>query len=37
MSGFYVLDVPEFAPMISAARKLKSCRVHAARRGYIYV
>jgi hypothetical protein len=37
VSGFYVLDVPEFAPMISAARKLDTCRVHKVRRGYIYV
>jgi hypothetical protein len=37
MSGFYVLDVPEFAPMVSAARQLQSCRVHSVRRGYIYV
>jgi hypothetical protein len=37
VSGFYVLDVPEFAPMISAARQLDTCRVHNVRRGYIYV
>jgi hypothetical protein len=37
VSGFYVLDVPEFAAMVSVARTMSRCRVHAARRGYIYV
>ena len=37
MSGFYVLDVPEFASMVTAAKRLKRCRVHAALRGYIFV
>jgi hypothetical protein len=37
VSGFYVLDVPEFAAVVAAARKLDSCRVHAVRRGYVYV
>ena len=37
MSGFYVLDVPEFASVVAAARKLDTCRVHKVRRGYIYV
>lgn len=37
MSGFYVLDVPEFAPVAAAARALERCRVHAPRAGYIYV
>ncbi|WP_375398103.1 hypothetical protein [uncultured Sphingomonas sp.] len=37
MSGFYVLDVPEFAPVVAAAGTLDRCRVHAARAGYIYV
>ena len=37
MSGFYVLDVPEFAAMVAEARKLGNCRVHSVCRGYIYV
>jgi hypothetical protein len=37
VSGFYVLDVPEFAPVVAAARQLDTCRVHKVRRGYIYV
>ena len=37
MSGFYVLDVAEFASVVSAARKIERCRVHPARRGYVYV
>jgi hypothetical protein len=37
MSGFYVLDVPEFAALVAAVRHLESCRVHPARRSYIYV
>lgn len=37
MSGFYVLDVPEFAPVVVAAANLTQCRVHAARAGYIFV
>ena len=37
MSGFYVLDVPEFAPMLSAVGGLERCRVHTARRGYVFV
>lgn len=37
MSGFYVLDVPEFAPIVSAAKRLDSCRVHAVRGGYTYI
>lgn len=28
MSGFYVLDVPEFASLIDAARKSKHCTLH---------
>jgi hypothetical protein len=35
MSGFYILNVPEFAPMIVAARAIPSCRV--ARVGGSYV
>jgi hypothetical protein len=37
MSGFFVLDVPEFAPIIEAARALKNCKVHLARAGYVLV
>ena len=37
MSGFYVLDVPEFAPVVVAAGKLAQCRVQAACAGYIFV
>lgn len=37
MSGFYVLDVPEFAPVVAAARGLASCRVHPPLAGYIRV
>ena len=37
MSGFYVLDVPEFAPVVRAAKVNERCRVHAPRRGYIFV
>lgn len=33
MSGFYLLDVPEFAPMADAAR-LSGCRVHDVVAGY---
>ncbi|WP_375392594.1 hypothetical protein [uncultured Sphingomonas sp.] len=37
MSGFYVLDVPEFAPVVAAAGALDRCRVHQPRAGYIFV
>lgn len=37
MSGFYVLDVPEFAPLVDAARKDPRCRVHDVKAGYCYV
>ncbi len=37
MSGFYVLDVPEFAAFVEAAGGLERCRVHPVRAGYIYV
>ena len=33
MSGFYVLDVPEFASVVAAAGALDRCRVHPARAG----
>lgn len=34
MSGFYVLDVPEFAPLIEAAANNPRCRLHDAAAGY---
>ncbi len=37
MSGFYVLDVPEFSAMVDAARKNAKCRVHEVKAGYRYV
>ena len=37
MSGFYVLDVPEFAPVVRVAKGNDRCRVHPPRRGYIFV
>lgn len=37
MSGFYVLDVPEFDPLVSAAQKHELCRVHPVVAGYRYV
>jgi len=37
LSGFFVLDVPEFAAVVTAAKAMERCRVHPARRGYIFV
>lgn len=37
MSGFYVLDVPEFSPLVEAARENPRCRVHDVVAGYRYV
>jgi hypothetical protein len=37
MSGFYVLDVPEFLPLLEAARRHALCQVHPLRAGYSYV
>lgn len=34
MSGFYILDVPEFAPMLEAARRSDRCTVHPVVGGY---
>ena len=34
MSGFYVLDVPEFAALVEAALVNPKCRVHQVRAGY---
>jgi hypothetical protein len=37
MSGFYVLDVPEFRPLLAAAKRDLRCEVHAVRAGYTFV
>ncbi len=37
MSGFYVLDVAEFDPLVRAAERHADCRVHPAIAGYRYV
>jgi hypothetical protein len=37
VSGFYVLDVPEFASVVSAAKDIKRCRVYPPKHGYIFV
>jgi hypothetical protein len=37
MSGFYVLDVPEFQPLLTASRRDLRCEVHPVRAGYTYV
>ena len=37
MSGFYVLDVPEFAPLVHAAEQHERCRVHPVIAGYRYI
>lgn len=37
MSGFYVLDVPEFSPVARAAEQIPDCIVHPAVGGYRYV
>lgn len=37
MSGFYVLDVPEFAPLLTAAARNARCRTHPKRGGYTFV
>ena len=34
MPGFYVLDVPEFGPLVEAARRTARCRVHDVKAGY---
>ena len=34
MSGFYVLDVPEFDPLVRAAERQDRCRVHPVVAGY---
>lgn len=37
MSGFYVLDVSEFDPLVHAAQSHPRCRVHPVIAGYRYV
>ena len=37
MSGFFVLDVPEFAPLTKAAAQIHDCVVHPAVGGYRFV
>jgi hypothetical protein len=37
MSGFYVLDVPEFSSLVDAAVKSGRCRVHPKRGYYQFV
>lgn len=37
MSGFYVLDVPEFSSLVRAVGQNQNCIVHPALGGYRYV
>jgi hypothetical protein len=37
MSGFYVLNVAEFDPLVRAAERHTDCRVHPVIAGYRYV
>lgn len=37
MSGFYVLDVPEFRPLVEAASRDSRCMVHEPVAGYTFV
>ena len=37
MSGFYVLDVPEFSPLIDAALRTPGTQLHPLRRGYRFI
>lgn len=37
MSGFFVLDVPEFSSLIQAAMKSHDCKVHPLVAGYRFV
>lgn len=37
MSGFFVLDVPEFASLVAAAQRNDHCKVHPALAGYRFV
>ena len=37
MSGFFVLDVPEFRSLLGAALRTDRCRAHPPQAGYRYV
>jgi hypothetical protein len=37
MSGFYVLDVPEFQPMVDVVRRNERCRIHDVAGGYWFI
>lgn len=37
MTGFFVLDVPEFAPLVAAARQAPNVTVHPVRGSYRFV
>ena len=37
MSGFFVLDVAEFRPLLAAALKSDRCRAHPPQHGYHFV
>lgn len=37
MSGIFVLEVPEFAPLVEAARHNDRCQVHQPRGGYRFI
>ena len=37
MAGFYILDVPEFAGLVTAAGKHKRWQVHPVRAGYRFI
>lgn len=37
MSGFYVLDVPDFRPLVEAARRDPLCAVHPVVAGYSFI
>ena len=37
MATIFVVDVPEFAPVIEAARAMASCKVSTVRKGYVTI
>jgi hypothetical protein len=37
VNGFYILDVPEFAPLLVAAKRIPACQIHASQGGYVLV
>ena len=37
MNGFFVLDVPEFTPLVDAALRLENCKAHPKRGNYRFV